>query len=103
MDTQLELPVNPLRRHATHEMRTPSLEAHGLNRNALGSRSLNVLAWLKANGPATARQIVDGIGFKDMNCVRPRLTELRKLGLVREQEKAKDQLTGINVFVYACA
>lgn len=89
--------------HRSHTMRGPSLEAHHEKRGDLAQRQLSVLAWLKEHGPATARQVMEGMGFKEMNAVRPRLTELRKSGLVFEKSKTPDHITGINVFIYAAS
>ena len=50
--------------------------------------------------PMTARQIAYELGFKDMNAVKPRLTELVKAGKVEAIEKAYDEATGRSVAVY---
>lgn len=35
-------------------------------------------------GPATASEVADALGFGDLNAVKPRLNELLKMGVVRE-------------------
>ena len=100
MTTQLNLPLRQSR-HRTHQMRGPSMEARHAFRGDIAKRQFEVLAWLKEKGPATARKVMEGMGYKELNTVRPRLTELRKAGLVFEQSKTPDHVTGINVFVYA--
>lgn len=47
-------------------------------------------AW---EGSMTAREIMIKLGFKDMNSVRPRITELAKRGLLVEYGKAYDPYT----------
>lgn len=42
----------------------------------LAGRAAAVLTWIKANGPATDREVMRGLGFTDMNAVRPRISEL---------------------------
>ena len=85
-------------------MRGPSLEARHVFRGDIAKRQFEVLAYLKQKGPSTARQVMEGMGYKELNTVRPRLTELRKSGLVFElDEKTPDHVTGINVYVYAAS
>ena len=42
---------------------------------------------------ATDREIMQGCGYKDMNAVRPRITELIKRGFLEECGDIKDPLT----------
>lgn len=51
----------------------------------------------------TARQIAYGMGYSDLNAVKPRITELKKAGKVEAVGKTKDDLTGRNVAVYRAA
>ena len=48
----------------------------------------------------TARQIRDDLGFTDMNAVRPRLTELRDMGLIETCGKAYDYDSRRNVALF---
>jgi len=44
--------------------------------------------------PLTDREVLDDMGFRDMNCVRPRITELIRGGKLIEVDRRKDGLTG---------
>lgn len=46
---------------------------------------------LRTGGPMTAESLMAAMGFMDPNQVRPRLTELRDAGLIREAGKAKNR------------
>lgn len=59
---------------------------------------LNVLN--ASNKPLTARQIAYRLGFKDLNAVKPRLTELVKLEKVKQAGKEYDAMTERNVTTY---
>lgn len=48
----------------------------------------------------TAREIAYALGFRDLNAVKPRLTELCKGGRVQRTGKKKDCVTGVRVSVY---
>lgn len=48
----------------------------------------------------TARQIATKMGFSDLNAVKPRLTELKKQGLINAVGKALDLTTGRNTAIY---
>lgn len=51
----------------------------------------------------TARQIAYGMGFADLNAVKPRLTELKAAGLVEVTGKAYDETTKRKVAVWKAA
>lgn len=72
--------------HARHEMGA-----------RITGRRAEVLAWLEAHSPATDRQIMLGLGYSDMNAVRPRITELLDAGRVREVARVRDEVTGMMV------
>jgi hypothetical protein len=59
----------------------------------LSTRALQVYGWLLKHGPATDRQVKDGMGFGDMNCVRPRITSLVDAGWAKEICKVIDTET----------
>lgn len=48
----------------------------------------------------TARQLCYEMGFKDLNAVKPRLTELKAQGRIQAVGKAHDELTGKNVALW---
>jgi predicted HTH transcriptional regulator len=80
-----------------HRMHEHSLEAYRSERHELSARSQSVFDWLKQHGPATDRQVMFGLGFREPNSVRPRITELIDSGLVREVGSTKDQFSGKTV------
>lgn len=48
----------------------------------------------------TAREIAYGMGYKDLNAVKPRLTEMKTAGQVEVVRKAYDPITERNVAVW---
>ena len=48
----------------------------------------------------TAREIMDALGFTDMNQVRPRLTELMTEDRIEVSGKRQDYMTGRTVAVF---
>ena len=63
-------------------------------RGQLSGRRLEVFEYLESHRyPLTDRQIMRGMSKTDMNAVRPRITELVKLGIVEECESIKCQVT----------
>ncbi len=50
--------------------------------------------------PMTARQLAYKLGYRDLNAVKPRLTELVGANKVKVVGKVKDELTGRTVAVY---
>lgn len=61
-----------------------SIEAYHAEGQRLSRRALAILAWLERYGASTDREIVCGMGFSDMNCVRPRVTEAIEAGALVE-------------------
>jgi len=78
-------------------MHDNSLEAYREETDALGARANAVYEWLKANGPATDRQVMVGLGFRDPNTVRPRITELIDSGLAIEVGSVRDHISNKTV------
>lgn len=81
------------------KMHVNSLAAFDAGREELFSaRELAILAFLKSNPwgnvPQTDREIMKGLGFTDMNAVRPRITELIKDGVLTEEGSVEDTTTG---------
>ena len=70
-----------------------SLEAYWSETPKLGKRTLLIYDWLKKFGAATDREIQVALGFTEPNSVRPRLTELKKRGLIKECDVVIDSLT----------
>ena len=48
-------------------------------------------------GAATDRQVMEALGFTDMNSVRPRINDMMKMGLLIEVGSRNDTLTGKRV------
>jgi hypothetical protein len=74
-----------------------SIEAYHSEQPRLSRRALAILAWLAEHGAATDREIVNGMGFSDMNCVRPRVTEAIESGALVEVGEKRCSMTGKNV------
>lgn len=62
------------------------------------ARELAILSFLKSNPwgnvPQTDREIMKGLGFTDMNSVRPRITELIKADVLAEEGSVECATTG---------
>lgn len=65
----------------------------------INPRSRQILYTL-GNRTMTARQLAYEMGFKDLNAVKPRLTELQEQGRIVAVSKTKDSLTGRTVAVW---
>lgn len=63
------------------------------------TRQLVILEAL-GNDEMTAREIAYKLHFTDLNAVKPRLTELVKLGKIKTSGKKYDTVTDRNVAVY---
>lgn len=70
--------------HAQHRIHDNSREAYHAEQPKLSRRARLVRDWLAKNGKATDRDIATGLGFVDMNAVRPRVTELVDAGIAVE-------------------
>ena len=66
------------------------------------TRAVDILKFLDGK-EYTARQIAYGMGFTDLNAVKPRLTELKAAGLVEVTGKAYDETTKRRVAVWRAA
>ena len=61
-------------------------------------RALLIIQWMCNHpGDHTIREVKDGLGFSDMNSVRPRVTELVKKGVIVESGDVRCELTGKRV------
>lgn len=61
-----------------------SIAAFHAEEARLSKRAEAVLAWITKHGPHTDREVMQGMGFPDMNNVRPRITELIEQGRLME-------------------
>lgn len=78
-----------------------SAEAFHSLEDFLTGRRLQVYNWVLANGQATDRQIKTGLGFEDMNQVRPRISELVEFGAFKEVGRILDKKTNCRVRIVA--
>ena len=63
------------------------------------TRKEDILRFM-GNKAMTARQIAYGMGYMDLNAVKPRLTELKAEGKIKVIEKAYDSVSDRNVAVW---
>lgn len=78
-----------------------SIEAYHAESANLSRRAQAVLAYVRRVGPKTDRQIMEALGFSDMNSVRPRITELLRAGLLCQSGETVCSVTGKRVRVVA--
>ena len=72
-------------------------ESH--QRTVKGKRQLEILNAL-GDKEMTAREIMTDLGYKDLNAVRPRITELTKAGIIDVTGKTYDTLTKRKVAIF---
>lgn len=65
------------------------------------TRYKEILGILKKENNLTAREICYKLGYRDLNAVKPRLTELKEKGIVMASDIKKDNLTSRNVAAYS--
>lgn len=82
-------------------MHTNSIAAYNEESAKLSNRASEILTFLKRHGPSTDRQIKVFLNYPDMNCVRPRITELIDAKLVHEIGSTIDTTTEKNVRIVA--
>ena len=70
------------------------LESYDLIQVKAPTRKKAILNYLNEKGPHTAEEIMSGMGFSDPNRVRPRLSEMKKDGLVKNPDKLLSPRTG---------
>jgi len=75
-------------------VRENSIDTYIALKDHLSGRQAEVYEYIEKNGRSTERQIKDGLGYNDMNAVRPRVTELIESGLLIEGMKIRDETTG---------
>lgn len=79
-------------------MHENSLRSYAEIRSQLKGRRLEILLFMESKAKAmTDREIMVGLGKSDMNAVRPRITELVKLSLLRECNAVRCEKTGKRV------
>lgn len=65
-----------------------SIAAYHQELPRLSRRAQAIIAWLEIHPRSTDREVMVGMGFSDMNCVRPRITEAVELGALVEVGEA---------------
>lgn len=83
--------------HATHAMHSNSLAAYAQEQPKLDERKERILNVVQQLGPVTDREVCQILEYKEMNMVRPRITELVRSGRLVEIAKVKDHETGKSV------
>lgn len=74
-----------------------SIEAYRGQQDRLSRRAESVLEWLSQYGPATDREVMEGLGFRERNAVAPRITELMEARKVIEIGSVRCRWTGKTV------
>jgi len=69
----------------------------------LSKRAKACLEAIQVGGPMKNREVLSLLGLPDMNCVRPRITELIKLELVEECGKVRCEITNKSVRIIRLA
>ena len=85
--------------HPHHRIHENSRESYLTGLGMISRRAQMVLEWIRENGKATDRQIMIGLGFREPNQVRPRITELIDAKLLREVGSVRCPVTGKTVRV----
>ena len=70
-----------MRSQAVHDN---SISAFHQEEAKLSRREQAIYDWIVEHGPHTDRQVMEGMGFRDMNNVRPRISELIVAGKLME-------------------
>lgn len=74
-----------------------SIAAYHSELPKLSRRAIAILNWLEMHPKKTDREIMLGMGFTDMNMVRPRVTEAVFLGSLVEVSEKVCEVTGKTV------
>jgi len=80
--------------HALHRMHEHSIATHREIADLISGRRGEVYRWIESHGAATDREVMAGLGYRDMNTVRPRLTELLGANLLAEVGERRCPVTG---------
>lgn len=88
--------------HATHEMHPNSERAYAEGMEQMSRRARECYAVLmQSYHPMTDRQVLEALGYGDMNAVRPRISELVDQEWVHEVGSTVDHVTGKTVRLLA--
>lgn len=74
-----------------------SIDAYHSEGVKLSRRALRILEWIELHPKVTDREVMRGLGFSDMNSVRPRITEAVEIGALIEVGEKRCPVTGKTV------
>lgn len=74
-----------------------SAEAYYSEQGKLSRRAQRILDWIELHPKVTDREVMIGLGFTDMNAVRPRITEAIEAGALIEVSAKRCSVTGKTV------
>ena len=85
---------------ANNNIHINSLEAYFEedNKKDFSKREKQILGTLEILKSGTARDIANKLGYTDLNAVRPRLTELKRKGIIHEIGKVKETRTPVAIY-----
>lgn len=83
--------------HSPDTIHENSRAAYLSSLGMIGRRAQMVLDYVRAHGRSTDRQVMDGLGFREPNQVRPRISELVDLEALREVGSTRCPVTGKTV------
>ena len=83
--------------HTHHNIHQNSLTAYREERPKLNGRKKIIFDYVCRHGACTDREIMSALGFREPNATRPRVTELIQLGILREVDSIKCDITGKSV------
>lgn len=74
-----------------------SIAAYHAELPKLSKRAEAVLDWIEQHGPHTDREVMEGMGFREPNSVRPRITELIAANKLMQVTQVTCPVTGKTV------
>ena len=81
-------------KHGEHKVRGNSVTAHREERKTLSRRADQILSvYMRASRPLRDREVMQALGFIDMNAVRPGITALIDKNVLREVGDSVDPAT----------
>ena len=76
-----------------HRLHPHSLTTYREEQPTLGARASTILDLFRRVGQMSDREVLSHLGLTDPNAVRPRITELVRMGLLREVGTTTDFVT----------
>ena len=74
-----------------------SVDSYDAVKPDIPTRHVEIVRVLADRGPLTDREVCEALGFRDMNHVRPRITELVERGQVVEFDSVRCRVTNRTV------